>query len=142
MAINKTPIFIDTSAFKAVVDPKDEFHTKGAELWENLKNSNRPLVTTNYILDESFTLIRARCGIKTAIQFKEILAASSQVLQIKRVTVADEAGAWNWFTKEWAKLSFTDSVSFAVMERLKLSEVATFDNDFKRAGFRLVGHSK
>ena len=129
-------VFIDTSAFKGLVDLKDEFHKKAVQIWHALEKEDCNLVTTNYVLDESFTLIRARCGTKIVDSFRGILVRSPN-LRVVRVTVSDEALAWNWFTKNWSKLSFTDCVSFAVMERLKLNRVITFDSHFKQAGFKL-----
>ena len=129
-------IFIDTSAFKALVDPKDDFHKVVKQIWSKLQKEDATLVTTNYILDESFTLMRARCGVKVVDAFRQILARSPNI-KIVRVTAADEAKAWNWFMKDWSKLSFTDCVSFAVMKRLRLQRVVSFDDHFKRAGFHL-----
>jgi len=54
-----------------------------------------------------------------------------------RVTVADEAGAWQWFVKNWSKLLFTNCVSFAFMKRLRITRAAAFDEHFKRAGFKI-----
>ena len=96
---------------------------------------NTPLITSNDILDESFTLIRSRCGVKTVEKFRESLLESTPVFTIARVTVDDENAAWKWFLYDWEKLSFTDCVSFAVMKRLYITRVATFDSDFERPGF-------
>lgn len=128
-------VFIDTSAFKALIDPKDDFHKAVKQIWSKLEKEDAMLVTTNYILDEAFTLIRARCGVETVDIFRRVLARSPN-LKVVRVTSADEAGAWKWFTKDWSKLSFTDCVSFAVMKRLRLQSVVSFDDHFRRAGLR------
>lgn len=130
--------FIDTSGFKAVIDPEDDFHSQVVEIWQGLKEKEAQLVTSNYVLDETFTLLRAKCGLDTAVGFKKALAESQKSLTIYRVTVADEAEAWKWFKKKWSKLSFTDCVSFAMMERLSIEQVITFDRHFARAGFELV----
>lgn len=131
-------VFVDTSGFKAVIDPEDEFHSSALKIWQELKEKNAQLVTSNYILDETFTLLRAKCGLDSAVEFKKVLGESQKSLTIYRVTVADEAGAWKWFKKKWSKLSFTDCVSFAMMERLSIEQVITFDRHFARAGFELV----
>jgi uncharacterized protein len=128
-------VFVDTSGFKAVIDSEDEFHSQAVKIWQELKDKQAELVTSNYILDETFTLLRAKCGLESAIMFKKVLVESQKTLTIYRVTVADEADAWNWFIKKWSKLSFTDCVSFAMMERLNIKEVVSFDNHFTRAGF-------
>ncbi len=128
-------VFVDTRGFKAVIDSEDEFHSQAVKIWQELKDKQAELVTSNYILDETFTLLRAKCGLESAIMFKKVLVESQKTLTIYRVTVADEADAWNWFIKKWSKLSFTDCVSFAMMERLNIKEVVSFDNHFTRAGF-------
>jgi len=130
-------VFVDTGGFKAIIDPKDEFHSRAVKIWKRLEKQKAVLVTSNYVLDETFTLLRARCGFKTAIDFKKVLAASSPVIQVIRVTVADEADAWRWFGKNWSKLSFTDCVSFAVMKRLGIKKAVAFDRHFARAGMKI-----
>lgn len=129
-------VFIDTSLFKALVDPSDEFHKQAISLWDKLEVEGATLTTSNYVLDESFTLIRARCGVETVEKFRQSLLTSTFVLKIVRVTVSDEANAWKWFLKDWSKLSFTDCVSFVIMRRLHVVRAGTFDKHFVRAGFR------
>lgn len=131
-------VFVDTSFFKGLLDTHDDFHQKAKDSWQKQKAENTTIITSNYVLDESFTLIRLRCGIKIADQFRDDIIKSSHVIKIMRVTVTDEADAWKWFLNDWSKLSFTDCVSFALMKRLDIARVATFDEHFKRAGFIIV----
>ena len=128
---------MDTSFFKTLVDPKDDFHGDALKVINSLQNEKVELVTSNYILDESFTLIKIRCGRELVNQFRKDLAESSLVLKLIRVTVKDEAKAWEWFLLDWSDLSFTDCVSFALMKRLDITRVAAFDQDFERAGFKI-----
>lgn len=136
--MNKPIVFVDTSFFKGLLDIADDFHQKAKNSWQKLKEEDTTIITSNYVLDESFTLIRIRCGLKTVDQFREDIVKSSHVIKIMRVTVADEADAWKWFLSGWSKLSFTDCVSFALMKRLDIKRVATFDQHFNRAGFTIV----
>ena len=130
-------VFIDSSFFKGLIDPKDDFFERAGRIWVNLRNGETEALTSNYILDETLTLLRAKCNLETVLRFRDWLNDNSSLLKISRVTVRDEAGAWKWFVKDWNGLSFTDCVSFAVMERLKIVRVASFDKHFQRAGFRL-----
>ncbi len=130
-------IFIDTGFFKALVDGEDDFNRQAKKIWQKLEEEKTDLVTSNYVIDETLTVIRIKCGLKKALKFRDLLAENSQILKIIRVTVADEAGAWQWFIKNWRKLSFTDCVSFAVMKRLGLRRVVAFDEHFQRAGFKV-----
>ncbi len=131
-------IFIDTSWLKALLDEKDEFHEQAVSIFSELEKDPQILVTTNYVLDESFTLMRVKCGLERAKQLRDKLAEMGTILKIVRVTAVDDVNAWNWFLQEWKKLSFTDCTSFVVMERLDLKQVITFDKHFSRAGFEIV----
>jgi len=128
-------IFVDSGLFKAFVDPNDTFHLQAKTFWKESIFSNAPLITTNYILDETFTLIRIKCNLERALELRNVLFYHEANLQIERITVDDDAAAWEWFEKDWSKLSYTDCVSFAIMKRLELTDVATFDDHFTRAGF-------
>lgn len=131
-------VFIDTSFFKALLDAKDEFHTRADNIWEDLLREKSILYTTNYIIDETLTLVRFRCGLSIAMTLRSLINEYAELLNVSRVTVDDDASAWEWFEKPWSKLSFTDCVSFAVMKRLGLTDVATFDTHFAKAGFKII----
>mgnify|MGYP001578513802 FL=1 len=129
-------IFIDTGFFKALVDGDDDFNQQAEKLWEKLRSSGNVLITSNFIVDEALTVIRVKCSLEKALKFRDLLAEHSHIIKIVRVTVADEAGAWKWFVKNWSQLSFTDCVSFALMKRLRITHAAAFDEHFARAGFK------
>lgn len=136
--LSGNPVFIDTSFFKAILDEKDEFYKEAVKTWERLRLADNVLVTSNYILDEVFTLIRKRRGVNKAKEFRQLLIENASSIKIMRVGAGDEGKAWDWFLKDWRDLSFTDCVSFALMERLDFKFVATFDRHFSRAGFRMA----
>ena len=50
-------IFIDTSAWIALEDKKDINHGKAIKFKQELVSLKKRLFTTNYILDETFTLM-------------------------------------------------------------------------------------
>jgi len=130
-------VFIDTGFFKALVDGGDDFHSQAEKLWQKLREGGKALIISNYIIDECLTVIRVKCSLEKALKFRDLLAENSQIVKIMRVTASDEAGAWQWFVKNWSKLSFTDCVSFALMKRLGIKQAAAFDEHFKRAGFKI-----
>lgn len=132
-------VFVDTSFFKALIDEKDEFWTEASAILTLLERSESELITSNYIVDETATLLRVRRGLEKSLKFRRLLIGGMPTIKLVRVTIADDAIAWDWFKNDWSNLSFTDCVSFAVMKRLELNHVATFDEHFKRAGFTMVG---
>jgi len=64
-------VFVDTSAFVAVLDADDENHQKAKGKWEDLILKNVTLVCSNYILVETFALIQHRIGIEAVRTFQE-----------------------------------------------------------------------
>ena len=129
-------VFIDTCAFQAVWDAHDQFHAQADAIWQKLLTNKIELVTNAYILDETFTLMRSRQGIIAVDIFRTMLENPSSKITIKRVTIEDEQSAWLWFMRDFKRLSFTDAVSFAMMTRLHIPTVFTFDHHFEQAGFQ------
>jgi len=134
-----TNIFIDSAAFKAVFDEKDDFHYCAWDYWNKIATTSYKLITTNYILDESLTLFRAYLGKQYALNlYKNIFDHNDKIL-LEHISRADEAEAWSYFEKLPGRgVSFTDCTSFAVMKRLSLKQAFTFDKDFEKAGFDVV----
>ena len=135
----KTNVFADTSWFKGVIDTKDDFYKPANEILEKLIDNQVTVVTTNFIIDETFTLIRKRCSKAKAKEFYELIKSFGKGLRLVRVLAMDEKRVWDWFWNDWKNLSYTDCTSFAVMERLGLKQVATFDEHFAKAGFEILG---
>lgn len=132
-------IFVDSSAFKGLVDFDDEVHEEASGFWEKVEQEGLSPITTNFVLDETYTLLRKRKGKAIAIKFKKDLAESLGVLDVVRVTLRDEGGAWKFFKELPGRgVSYTDCTSFAVMQRLGLTEAFTFDRDFRKAGIKVL----
>ena len=130
-------IFIDTGAFLARHLTKDQYHPQAAAFWEALHKKNEACVTSNFVLDETFTLLGRRAGYKfTAQRARNIYASES--LQILRPTGKEEVKAIDFFEKySDQRLSFTDCVSFILMQRNKIKRIFTFDRHFLLAGFQI-----
>lgn len=128
-------LFVDTGAWYALADRNDPDHQRVAEF---LKTQTLWLVTTNFVFDESVTLIRYRLGFTAAKTFGEQLLRAS-VANVLAVTRQDEAKAWEIFTRYRDKsFSFTDCTSFAMMQRLKLDSAVAIDADFRAFGMNCL----
>lgn len=138
----KDNVFVDTSAFKALMDERDDFYNEAGMIWQGFLKTKVELLTSNFILDESYTLLRARRNLETVKLLRSFLIDSEIPIKITRVTARDEVEAWKWFVRDWSKLSFTDCVSFAMMKRMGIKKVFSFDQHFARAGFKLVSREE
>ncbi|MBU4223591.1 MAG: type II toxin-antitoxin system VapC family toxin [Euryarchaeota archaeon] len=134
-------IFVDTSAFLAIVNEKDNNHAAAIQFLDEIKNGKiriRKIITSDYIIDETLTRIRYSVGHKEAVEWgKDILA--SKVIEKMEIEVELFRSAWELFrTYDDKKLSFTDCTSFALMKKRGIEKVFSFDEDFKRPGFILL----
>ena len=128
-------IFVDTSAWYAIVDKDDSDHAAAVTF---LSSNIIPLITTDAVFSETITLIRYRIGHDAARIFGQKLKESSFV-RLVAVTPTDEERAWDIFTKYRDQdFSFADCMSFAVMQRLKVGTVFTFDRHFSVMKFGVV----
>jgi predicted nucleic acid-binding protein len=128
-------IFVDTSAWYAGYAIGDVNH----EAAEALHLSSKELfVTTDYVIDETLTLFKARGNYEKAFALGHELFAE-QLAKLIYVTSEDVNAAWQVFAahrdKAW---SFTDCVSYVVMKRLDVTEAFAFDEHFRQFGFALV----
>ena len=83
-------IFVDTSAWYAIIDENDQDH---AAALGKIRILDRPLITSNYIFDETLTLLKSRLGSSIAIQFGQKLW-NQEVSALLRITEEDEEKAW------------------------------------------------
>lgn len=118
-------VFIDTSAFYAVIDEDDRHHARARERLA----SGESLMTTDLVLSETWRLTRDRLGQTAAERFWAGLRAGAAA--IEHVTPADLDVAWR-IGEAFAdqELSLVDRTSFAVMERLGVHRAVSFDDDF------------
>ena len=128
-------VFIDTGAFCALSIVKDQFNQEAKLINKYLEKESSLLYTSNFILDETYTLIKARSSHLTSIKFmKEIEKSSIEVLS---VIPEIESKAKNIFKKyDLPRLSFTDCTSFALIEENMLDSVFAFDEHFKTYLFK------
>jgi predicted nucleic acid-binding protein len=132
-------IFVDTSAFLAIENRRDASHTPAINFRDAALRQGKRLITSDYVLDESYTIIRLRAGHAIAVAFGEALR-HSQVVRIEPITPELVEAAWHIF-KTYADhaFSFTDCTSFALMEHLTLKEAFSFDQHFHEYG-RFIVH--
>ena len=94
-------------------------------------------MTSNFVLDETFTLLGRRAGYSFAAQRARNIYVSES-LDILRPSREDEMKAISFFEKySDHSLSFTDCVSFVLMKIKKIKRVFTFDHHFQLAGFQI-----
>jgi predicted nucleic acid-binding protein len=128
-------LFVDTAGWVACVDAADPAHNKSARARDAWLQEGGVLITTDYVADETLTLLRIRLGLGTAEAWWQQVDGSPR-LRWEYVSLARADKARGFFFRYRDKeFSFTDCTSFVVMRELKLREVLTSDHHFAQAGF-------
>ncbi|MCI4626649.1 MAG: PIN domain-containing protein [Candidatus Magnetoovum sp. WYHC-5] len=131
-------IFVDTSAWLALNSKKDALHQRSFLLYNSLVKKDTFFITTNFILDETYTGLLKKIGHRSVVDFGERVQ-KSQILKIIHIDEEIEKEAWKLFKKYQDKFfSFTDCTSFMVMQELKITEVFTYDHHFEQMGFLVI----
>ncbi|GIV07135.1 MAG: hypothetical protein KatS3mg017_0337 [Fimbriimonadales bacterium] len=73
-------VYVDTSAFLAVLNPRDLFHAAARESWVALLEGEATLVCSNYVLLETIALVQRRMGLETVRAFVENVLPVVQVV--------------------------------------------------------------
>ena len=129
-------VFVDTSAFLAMLDRAQRRHDDVAKAWRGAVAAGRPLVTSNYVVVESFALLQRRLGMDAV---RVLVARFLPLVETVFATDQVHAAATSAFlTAGRRQLSFVDCVSFELMRRRGITEVLSLDADFQREGFRLL----
>lgn len=134
----KNEVFIDTSGFYALLAIDDDRHAQAKACLEKAAARRTRFLTTDYVLDETATLLKARGKAKLLVPFFERVFASKSC----RIVWTDAERFYQtriFFLKHrdqsW---SFTDCLSFCVMKESLAREALTKDSHFEAAGFQVL----
>jgi uncharacterized protein len=135
-------LFVDTSVWYAAADSSDISNARAKAILA----SGEPLVTTDHVLVETWTLLRYRIHRHAAEKFWDGLRSGAA--GVEPVGPADMESAWQiGLAYRDQDFSLVDRTSFAVMRRLGIERVASFDDHFavfrfgpkRRHAFVIVG---
>ena len=129
-------VFVDSSAFYAILDEDDKHHVRAQEAWFRLLDEQHVILTTSYVLTETCALLQSRLGIQALRVFHENLFPLIQV----DWTGADghQSGVEATLAAARRHLSVVDCISFQTMRREGVHTVFCFDRHFAEQGFEVL----
>jgi uncharacterized protein len=129
-------IFVDTSAFYALLDRDDDNHAKARDAWAEILDAGTVAATSSYVLVETVALLQSRLGLEAVRAFEDAIIP---VLHVEYVTgELHRLGMAALLVASRRRLSLVDCISFEIMRRNGISSSFTFDSHFKEQGFRLI----
>lgn len=119
---------VDTSAWYALF-ARDDAHHEAASAFYREQRGNVTWVTTDVVLAETLGLLTARAGHARVLKFWEHVRHLQ--ISVYPLEAVDLEAAW-YIARGWADqdFSFVDCTSFALMERLGITQVFSFDSHF------------
>jgi predicted nucleic acid-binding protein len=131
-------VFVDTSAYYAIADPRDQDSTAARETLRWLVSGRAQLYTTNFVVAELHALFITRGNRESARRALQTFDRSRSTTVV-RATEDDERRAKEIVLQYDDKdFSLTDAISFAVMERLGITHAFTLDRHFQQYGWQVV----
>ncbi len=128
-------VFVDTGAWVALRYGRDQHHGRAATLLRRLRADSLGLVTTEWVMAEAVTLLKARGAVDHALALGEAIQAG-RLGYLVESTAERRRRAWELFVRyRDRRVGWVDCASFAVMDELNLEQFFGFDDDFVRAGF-------
>ncbi len=129
-------IFVDTSAFYALLDGDDTEHFRALKLWEREPPGVGSLVTTNYVELESMALLQSRFGMPAVRVFRDAILPLVRIEWIDEIVHAQAVSAF--IAADRRGLSLVDLSSFETMRRLEIRSAFPFDRHFRQYGFETL----
>ncbi len=129
-------LFIDTSAFYALLDADDAKHEQAAKAWSKWLREGEDFATSNYVMVEIWSLLQSRLGIDAVRVFQQDLLPVVHIEWLDRAM--HEVAARVVVASERQAVSLVDRTSFEVMRERGIESAFTFDRHFRDEGFTVA----
>ncbi|GAB4578607.1 MAG: hypothetical protein Fur0022_13430 [Anaerolineales bacterium] len=129
-------VYVDTSAFLALLDADEKNHPSASQIWRDLISSNAFLICNNYVIVETFALVQNRLGMNAVYDLYHGLLASVEIIWTDESTFL--TGVNIMLSANRKKLSIVDCTSFETMRRLGIKNAFTLDHHFAEQGFDII----
>ena len=120
-------ILLDSGVLVAFYNHDDQNHLRSIDVLNNIKeNSLGTQIISDYIFDETITLLKKYLGNKKTSEIGEYLLSN---LEFKEVDPLLFQISWQ-LSKKFSDLSFTDCTNLVLMQHYNINHLATFDSGF------------
>jgi predicted nucleic acid-binding protein len=133
-----TALFVDTWGWLTLRDRREEKHAEAKKDFDGAVAGRGGIITTDFVLDETFTLLFRRLAFNEARDSMMILSESIEAGEIVSVPISSSrfkaAQALRLKFKDKPDISFTDLCSMVVMRELGVRKILTEDAHFEHVG--------
>ncbi len=122
-------VFLDSGVLFGAFNESDEYHAAALGIYILAFSGKWGAVyTSDYVLDETVTLLKVKAAPQAALKFLKS-ARASEMLAVIKIDDAIFERSCGIFEKyhDRAGLSFTDATTLAVLEIIEIEHLASFD---------------
>lgn len=124
-------VLVDSDAFVGFFLPDDALHEQCRAIFEELSERRARLVTTNYVIAETATMISRRSGQPLACNFVEYIYSAT--LPVVYITEALHRKTMELFLDQSNKnTSFFDCANVAIIRHLGIPKIFSFDQIYPK----------
>jgi predicted nucleic acid-binding protein len=131
-------LFIDTWGWIVLKNKREPKHTELNVFYSSWRNQKGISYTTDYVLDETFTLLFRRLPFKESKKSLDTidLAIKEGYLRLVRITAErfEKAKDLRIKFRDKPGISFTDLTSMVVMVEMGITNILTQDDHFSQVG--------
>ena len=133
-------VYIDTSAFYAIVDATDANHASASAVWQRLLDEDEILLTSSYVVTEMIALLHNRFGTEIVQRFVQDNLTAVQVQWVDQ-PAHERALAAMLTTPGKRGPSLTDCTNLEIMRQLKTESIFAYDQHFVSLGLSVLGNA-
>lgn len=135
-------LFIDTWGWVTIHNKRESRHEEVKSFYSRFRRQREAAYTTDYVLDETFTLLFKRLPFVQARESLEKLDEAIQegYLRLERITPErfEQAKGLRLKLHDKPGISFTDLTSMVVMKEFDIADILTGDTHFVQVGMGFV----
>ena len=135
-------LFIDTWGWVTIHNKREPRHKEVKHFYDDFRNQRGIAYSTDYVLDETFTLLFKRLPLLHVRESMERLDEAIQkgYLQLEWITAErfEQAKRLRLKFQDKPQISFTDLTSMVVMKDLHITDILTGDTHFVQVGMGFV----
>ncbi len=137
-------LFIDTWGWLTLRDRREARHQAVVDFYNRFRTQGGMTYTTDYVLDETFTLLFKRLPFEQALESMKMLATAARTGHLRLEWITPERFAQAQVLRrrfqDKPNISFTDLSTMVVMDELSIALILTEDAHFTHVGlgFQLV----
>jgi len=125
-------IFADAGYWAALRNRRDSLHPRALQVARRLVGEHWTMITTPFVFAEAYAILTRMPNARQQVVRD---TWENPIVQMEQASYEDQRDALALLKEHADKtFSFTDALSFVIMERLELRYAVSFDGHFKQFG--------